>query len=365
MAFMGAMELIGQLIGPIIGGSLTDNVSWRWCFLLNVPIGAVCGLVLAFLIRTNRQPWVEILHRLRGLDYLGIVILCPAVIFVLFVVNTGGTSYAWNSALIIAMIVLAVVLMAAFLIWEKRKADSALIPFRLIRNRNIVCAAIFAFSNGVAVAVYDYYIPLWYQTIKGYTAGDSGVLLLPLNACTAGGIILGGIIVDKIGFFNPIMMLGGTLTSVASGVLTTISLSTSKSRLMGYSALAGLGGLALQQPLTAAHNAVGKGPLSPSAMSLMLFSNMVGSSAGLAIAQAIFMGQLKATLSSVPGVRAEDIINSGASELRDLVDPQQLPRVMRLYNKSLTKVFFIGVGTAICMFGAGLFARWHRTTNKK
>lgn len=160
------------------------------------------------------------------------------------------------------------------------------------------------------------------------------------------------------------MLIGGILTSVTSGLLTTIGLSTGKSRLLGYSALAGLGGLALQQPLTAAHNAVGKGRLSPSAMSLMLFSNMVGSSAGLAIAQAVFMGQLKTKLSSVPGVPVEAIINSGASELRRLVNPEQLPLVTRLYNLALTRVFFIGVAAAVCMFCAGLFARWQRTLNK-
>lgn len=158
MAFMGAMELIGQLIGPLVGGSLTDNVSWRWCFLLNVPIGAACGAVLAFLMHSARQPWLDILHQLKGLDYLGIVILSPAVVFVLFVVNTGGTSYAWSSAIIKAMIILAVILLAAFLFWERRKGDNALIPARLVKNRNVLCAATFAFSNGIAVAVYDYYV---------------------------------------------------------------------------------------------------------------------------------------------------------------------------------------------------------------
>ena len=161
IGILGAMELVGQILGPLIGGALTDGATWRWCFLVNVPSGAVAGTIVFFLLRGKQvQPWAEVLKELKDVDTIGILTIVPAVTVLLLVVQLGGTTYAWGSARIIAMIVLGAVLLVFLVWWEYRKGDKAAIPFRLFRGRSIPLAVLFGFSHGMAMAVFDYYVCL-------------------------------------------------------------------------------------------------------------------------------------------------------------------------------------------------------------
>ena len=183
--------------------------------------------------------------------------------------------------------------------------------------------------------------------------------MLPLNASSAAGIILGGAISNMIGFLNPVMLLGGALTSAAAGLLSSISISATDSLIMGLSALAGVGAMASQQPVVATNVFLSK-ELLPTGISVMLFSTMVGSAIGVAIAQAAFFATLDINLRSVPGVDASTIFDTGATALRDMVQEDLLPLVLRLYNSSMTIVFYISVGGGCVMVLTGLFVKWEK-----
>ncbi|GKT61058.1 hypothetical protein ColTof3_08397 [Colletotrichum tofieldiae] len=359
IGILGSMELVGQITGPLIGGALTDNASWRWCFLINVPMGAVAGTVVFFLLRAQKKPWKTVFQELRCIDGVGILIMTPAIALILFVTQSGGNTFAWNSAESISMLTVGFALLVGFLYWEHRKGQAALIPISLFRNRSISFAAIFALSAGIAVALFDYYIPLWNQVVKGHSAARAGILLLPLNACSAFGVMAGGMLANVIGRANPVMLLGGTLTAIVSGLFTTINGSITDSRTMGYSALAGMSALATQQPIVVAHNAV-ESKLSPTAISMMLFSNMVGSALSLAIAQAVFINKLQDNLRSIQGVDATKIIQSGATEIRGIVDPSLLPQVLELYSLSIVQVFYMAVAAGVAMVISALVVQWTR-----
>ncbi|UQC75652.1 MFS transporter [Colletotrichum lupini] len=361
---LGAMELVGQITGPLIGGALTDNASWRWCFLINVPMGTVAGAVVFFLLRTHRKPWKTIFQELKLIDGIGILILTPAIALILFVVQSGGNTFAWNSAQSISMLTVGFALLVALVFWEHRKGEAAVIPLTLFKNRSISFAAAFAVAAGMAMALFDYYIPLWNQVIKGYSAARSGILLLPLNACSAVGVMAGGLLANTIGRANPVMLLGGTLTAIVSGLFSTITMASTDSLIMGISALAGFAALASQQPIVVAHNAV-ETKLSPTAISMMLFSSMVGSAISLAIAQAVFLNKLQGNLRLVQGVDVDKIIRSGATELRHIVDPSLLPKVLELYNLSIVQVFYMALAAGIAMTIASLLVKWTRILEKK
>ncbi|GJC86346.1 efflux pump roqT [Colletotrichum liriopes] len=352
IGILGSMELVGQITGPLIGGALTDSASWRWCFLINVPMGAVAGTVVFFLLRAQKKPWKTVFQELRCIDGVGILIMTPAIALILFVTQSGGNTFAWNSAESISMLTVGFALLVGFLYWEHRKGEAALIPISLFRNRSISFAAIFALSAGIAVALFDYYIPLWNQVVKGHSAARSGILLLPLNACSAVGVMAGGMLANVIGRANPVMLLGGTLTAIVSGLFTTINGSITDSRTMGYSALAGMSALATQQPIVVAHNAV-ESKLSPTAISMMLFSNMVGSALSLAIAQAVFINKLQDNLRSIQG-------SIGATEIRGIVDPSLLPQVLELYSLSIVQVFYMAVAAGVAMVISALVVKWTR-----
>ncbi|KXH36582.1 hypothetical protein CNYM01_01478 [Colletotrichum nymphaeae SA-01] len=262
------------------------------------------------------------------------------------------------------MLTVGFALLVALVFWEHRKGEAAVIPLALFKNRSISFAAAFAVAAGMAMALFDYYIPLWNQVIKGYSAARSGILLLPLNACSAVGVMAGGLLANTIGRANPVMLLGGTLTAIVSGLFSTITMASTDSRIMGISALAGFAALASQQPIVVAHNAV-ETKLSPTAISMMLFSSMVGSAISLAIAQAVFLNKLQGNLRPVQGVDVDKIIRSGATELRHIVDPSLLPNVLELYNLSIVQVFYMALAAGIAMTVASLLVKWTRILEKK
>lgn len=174
----------------------------------------------------------------------------------------------------------------------------------------------------------------------------------------------GGLLANTIGRANPVMLLGGTLTAIVSGLFSTITMASTDSRIMGFSALAGFAALASQQPIVVAHNAV-ETKLSPTAISMMLFSSMVGSAISLAIAQAVFLNKLQGNLRPVQGVDVDKIIRSGATELRHIVDPSLLPKVLELYNLSIVQVFYMALAAGIAMTVASLLVKWTRILEKK
>ncbi|KAK8131832.1 MFS multidrug transporter [Apiospora kogelbergensis] len=380
---LGSMELIGQVTGPLIGGALIDNVSWRWCFLINVPLGVVAGFLVFFLLPSHRHPWNETYKDLKSIDIVGIVIMVPATALVLFVIQSGGVSISWGSPQAISMLTIGLFLFVVFGFWEHRKGEAAMLPLVLLKNRSVAFAALFAISAGIAVSLFDYYvsilmagsvsllieakpltiayakIPLWNQTIKGFSAQYAGVLLVALVSGSAFGVLAGGLLANTIGYANPVMILGGVLTSIAAGLFSSLNASSSVARIVGYSTLAGIGALATQQPVVVAHDSVHES-LSPTAISIMLFSNMFGSAISLAISQAVFLNELRRNLGSIPGVDADAIMRGGATQLRSLVKPALLPLVLERYNSSIIQVFYMPLAVGIVMIVSGCVVKWKR-----
>ncbi|KAK8097256.1 hypothetical protein PG999_013200 [Apiospora kogelbergensis] len=355
---LGSLELVGQITGPLIGGGFATNVSWRWCFLINVPLGVVAGLTVFLLLRGSKQaPWSDILTGLRTIDAVGILLTIPGSAAILFVIQSGGNTFAWDSPTIIGLAVAGGVLLVILFFWERSRGDLAVLPFKLFRNRNVVFGATFAVGVNMAVSLFDYFVPFWNETIRGISPERAGILLLPLVSCSAFAVIAGGSLATYLGRTNPVMIIGGALVIAVSVLLSSINASASESRVLGYSALAGISALATQQPYLCGKD------LSPTAISLMLFSGMSGSAVGLAMAQAIFINQLHDNLDPVEGINVAAIIGSGATELRNVVPTDKLEQVLKLYNLSLVQVFYVSVGAGCLMLASGCLVSWRRTEN--
>ena len=156
---LGSLELVGQITGPLIGGGFATNVSWRWCFLINVPLGVVAGLTVFLLLRGSKQaPWSDILTGLRTIDAVGILLTIPGSAAILFVIQSGGNTFAWDSPTIIGLAVAGGVLLVILFFWERSRGDLAVLPFKLFRNRNVVFGATFAVGVNMAVSLFDYFV---------------------------------------------------------------------------------------------------------------------------------------------------------------------------------------------------------------
>ncbi|KAI1811941.1 MFS general substrate transporter [Poronia punctata] len=351
IGLIGAVLGIGTAVGPLIGGAITMNVTWRWCFYINLPIGGFAALIFFFFVhppkRESDKNWT-VAETLKNLDLIGLFFLTPAVVCLLLALMWGGVTYPWNNGRIIALFVLFVLLFAAFIgvqIWQD---DRAMLPRRVLTQRSVIFASIFAFGTSGASFLLVYYVPIWFQSVQGVSPLESGVRNLPMVIATTVFSLLGGVLITVIGYYSPFMILSTVLASIGAGLLTTFTPGISSSKWIGYQVLYGLGvGLSRQTPLIAVSTVLAVQDV-PIGSGVIMFSQTIAGAVFLAIAQTVFVNKLASGLDGLglPNLTPGMLLTSGATELGAGLSPEQYKEFLELYSKSLTTSWYSAVATA-------------------
>ncbi|KAK9349974.1 putative MFS general substrate transporter [Lipomyces doorenjongii] len=346
-----AVSQLGLVVGPLVGGALTEYTTWRWCFYINLPVG---GLVAAALIIVRIPDQIvkinsnSISHTiLKKLDLGGFALFAPAAIQFLLALQYGGNQYSWNSATVIGLFCGAGGTFTVFLAWEYYKAKDAMIPFHMVRQRECGPAAWLCYMTMCA----SYYLPIYFQAVRGVSPLTSGVYLLPSILSQMLFAVGSGILVGKLGYYLPASLFSGVVTAIGNGLLSILSPTTSTGRWIGYQIVVGSGrGSGMQMPILAVQRTVTPAQISI-ATSLVMFCSTLGGAVFLTLANTIFDNSLKSELPNyAPSVNATEVIAAGATGFRDVVTKSQLPGVLKAYGISVDRVFYLTAGAGFACF---------------
>ncbi|GAB3206977.1 MDR family MFS transporter [Marinactinospora thermotolerans] len=352
----GAVFGVASVAGPLLGGFIVDNLSWRWVFYVNLPLGVVALVVLVFVLPALRPD-----VRRTDVDYAGIVLLGATSVALVLITSWGGTTYDWISPQIIGLAVAAVILGALWWLSARRAAEPVL-PLGLFRNPVILVGVLVSFAVGFAMMGALAYLPLFLQVVHGYSPTASGLHLLPmvlgLLLCSIGS----GILVSRTGHYRLFPIVGTAVVTVALYLLSHLRPDTSVWVMSGYFFLLGVGlGLTMQVVVIAVQNAAEYRDLGV-ATSAATFFRSIGGAFGTSIFGAVFAAQLEDNISELAGriqVPAGMDIQRLQNETGLLA---QLPAESRelflgAYADSVDTVFLAAVPVAAIAFLLSLFLR--------
>ncbi len=347
MGYFGAVFGLSSILGPLAGGWLTQHVSWRWIFYINVPIGIVALIAIALVLHipTHRVP-----HKI---DWWGTTFLSSGVVALILLTTWGGTTYAWGSTMIMALGIGGAALIAIFCLVELRAAEP-IIPLVLFRNRTFSAASAVGFVIGFTMFGAIIYLPLYLQIVHGASPTKSGLELLPMVAGMLVTFILSGQLVSRTGRYKIFPISGSAVLAVGLGFLAGLGPQTSFGYVALYMVIVGLGlGLVMQVLVVAVQNSVPYSQLG-TATATATFFRTIGGAFGVAVLGAVFNAQLLAKLRQNASPAVLKLLSGGTitanpAEISHLPLAQRT-QVIDAFSHSLQTVFIVAVPFAIVAF---------------
>ncbi len=359
-AYFSGVWGLSSVIGPIVGGFITDQLSWRWVFYINLPVGLAAALIIGIALKEPKRKTRP------AIDYAGAAVLMAAITTLMLALVEGGTSFATLVAPRNLMLLSGAILLGAiFVVIEKRAADP-IIPFQMFRNRTVTVSVLAGFLGGVAMFGAISFVPLFAQGALGATATEAGSLLTPLMLSWVTMSVVGGRLLLRVGY-RPTTLAGFVLLTVGFIFLSMYGRETARFWLYVDLVLIGAGlGLTMLTLLIAVQQSVSRAQLGI-ATSLNQFSRSIGGAIGVALMGTVLSAGLAVELNRVAAADSSLMTTERAAELaanpNALIEPQAraalAPNVLDALQEamaiSIHKVFWVGtilsaMALLVCLF---------------
>ncbi len=346
-AYFSGVWGLSSVIGPIVGGFITDQISWRWVFWINLPVGVAAALIIGLALKEPKQD------KKPTIDYAGAVLLMVAISLLMLAMVEGGASLATLFSTENLLTLAAAIILLALFGWVEKRAADPIIPFELFRNRTVSVAVVAGFLAGVAMFGAISFIPLFAQGALGATATEAGSLLTPLMLSWVTMSVVGGRILLKVGY-RKISIVGFIILTVGFVFLALFERETPRFWLYVDLVLIGAGlGLTMLTLLIAVQQAVERTKLGV-ATSLNQFSRAIGGAFGVAIMGAFLTAGLATQLNNAAsGGKTNLTVEQAAAFAANpnaLIDPQAksaiAPEILEILQQAMAmaihRVFWIG-----------------------
>ncbi len=340
-----ALAMIG---GPLVGGVITDHLSWRWTFYINIPLGALALVAVTAVLHLPKK------RSEARIDYLGAVLLTVGITSIVLVTTWGGTEYAWASGQIIGLALLGTAALIAF-VFSQTKAAEPILPLHIFRSRNFSLMAVIGFLVGFVMFGATLFLPLYQQSVQGVTATNSGLLLLPLLLAMMVVSLVVGRVTTSTGKYRIFPIIGGALMVLGMFLLSRMDTGTTQLTSGIYMAVLGAGmGFLMQITMLVAQNSVDLKDMGVASSSATLFRTL-GSSFGVAIMGALFNSRV---LDKMAANGAAELQNAQLTPEQVKALPADMKQAYEVAVSSGTQIaFLLGAGITVIALIAAFFVK--------
>ncbi|KAF9925328.1 hypothetical protein FBU30_004918 [Linnemannia zychae] len=358
---------VAGVAGPLLGGVMIEHSTWRWCFYLNLPIGAVSFLLVAIFYTNQSTHTDNVRTKLARIDYTGSAIIIAAVLCLLLPLSWGGTTYAWNSAVIIILLCICVVLFVVLVFIEIR-APEPIIPMTLFLNREVTILCAINCITGLTFIGCMFYIPLFFQVVQNASITNSGLLLTPSVVSSVISTGISAALLAKVKDYRIFISLGTVIMTTAIGLFILFDEKTSLALQIIFILIMGIGqGLIFQNCLLGSQDFSEPKELAV-VTSLIAFTEGIGGALGVAICSTIMNNFLVSNLSHLPKESQKIVEELNVIEnvnAISLLSKELYIEVTHAYAKSFKMLFTILTPIMGITFIISLFIRRRGSLSKR
>ncbi|KAL0938257.1 MFS transporter [Colletotrichum truncatum] len=363
ISIMSSMMMAAALGGPVLGGVFSESfLTWRFGFWLNLPLSGVSMILVWIFFPEPHRPSTRISleDKLIRLDPTGSILILGSMTCLVLSLQWGGNLLPWSSTKVFGCLIGFGVLFLIFAFLQVKQKDKALVPVRIVKQRTVGLSCVATTCTYLGVTVLAYYVPFYLQAARGFSPRIAGSYMLALGGPETLATLVSGALITYTKHYVPMIVLGGAIYSLGSGLLSSLTTSSNAGHIIGYSILTSIGiGFSAQVPLTAVRNVLHEADI-PIANGLNVFSQSLGVVLGAPIAQSVFIKTLTSRLASrLQQGNVTQITDLGAANINPAhIEPQLLSFVAEAYRDASTTSLYVAATAAAVVSTAGLFMEW-------